>query len=78
MALFVAVPAALAMGPTSALAAGDGTGSVPVEPAHRSKALKPAHLSAHLHGTRHGKVKVGSGSAWWATCVRSCRASTFM
>ena len=59
MALFVAVPAAIAISPASAVAAGDGTDSVPVEPAHRSKALKPAHLSAHLHGTRHGKVKVG-------------------
>jgi hypothetical protein len=59
MALFVAVPAAVAIGPTSALAASDGASSHPVEP-QRSKALKPAHLSAHLHGAHHGKVKVGN------------------
>ena len=52
IALVVAVPAAAAIGSTPAIAASDG-------PAARAAAAKPAHLSIHVHGVRHGKVKVG-------------------
>jgi hypothetical protein len=51
-ALLVAVPVAVVLGSTPAIAASE-------RPAHPAKAAKPAHLSIDLQGVRHGKVKVG-------------------
>lgn len=52
LALLLAVPAAVAIGSPPVLAADEG-------PTHPAKALKPGELSIHVHGVRHGKVKVG-------------------
>jgi L,D-transpeptidase-like protein len=34
-------------------------GQLARKPAHRARRAKPAHLSLHLHGVHHGKVRVG-------------------